>query len=296
MDGLKLKTPDEFDMHIKLKFPFEVVPRKDQLRNGFVVLCVPSGNNHPAVVRYNSGISYIDRIEMQSWLREAFMNLFRSYSSIRVGNELYKLEYQKCGFGCSHTILATSPSRTISFDFVPVFEYSYADWPLQAPEQVDRNVRENISWFAVPQQKRPSDDRTFMVCAPHWEREMMKDKKNFKNVVRLMKAMRDTHYRDLPHLSSYMLKTVVLLQLKKKPNYYWEQDLGTLFLDMWMKLVEHFNITNLPFYLAPGCNHFDRMNQQDFDKCKTTVLNLYKQIKEARSFQVVRSLFIGKQM
>lgn len=292
MDGLKLKTPDEFDMHIKLKFPFEVVPYKDELRDGFVLLRVMSGNNHPAVARYNNGFSYIDRIKMQSWLREAFKNWFRSYSSIRVGNELYKLEYQQCGFGCAHTILATSPSRTISFDFVPVFEYSYAYWPLQAPEQVDRNVRENISWFAVPQQKSPSDDRTFMVCAPHWEREMMKNKKNLKNVVRLMKAMRDTHDRDLPHLSSYMLKTVVLLQLGKRPYYYWEQDLGTLFLDMWMKLIEHFNIGKLPYYLALNCNHFDRMNQQDFDKCKATVLSLYKQIKAARSFSVVRSLFI----
>lgn len=229
---------------------------------------------------------------LQTWLREAFKKVFLNYSSIRVGNVLYKLDYQQCGLGCAHTILATSPFRTISFDFVPAFEFPGFHWPLPAPD-VDQHVRNNFNWFAIPQQKKPLDNRTFMVCAPHWEREMMSRKYNLKNVVRLMKAMRDVHSRDLPHLSSYMLKTVVLLQLKNKSNSYWEQDLGTLYMDMWMKLVEHFNIDNLPFYLAPGCNHFDRMNFQDFKKCKSSVQKLYLQLKSTQYVSDVRKLFIA---
>lgn len=294
MDRLKLKTPDEFDMHVKLSLSFEVVPVRDPQREGFVFLKVPGRNNHPAVKSYTSGC-YIDRQSMQSWIREAFKKVFTNYTRIRVNDVLYNLEYVQCGFGCAHTILATSSSRTISFDFVPAFEYSYSSWPLPAPD-VDLHVRNSFNWFAVPQQKRPADDRTFMVCAPHWEREMMSGKQNLKNVVRLMKAMRDTHHQGLPHLSSYMLKTVILLELKYRYNSYWDQDLGTLYTDMWKKLNKYFCEGDLPFFLAPGCNHFDRMNSMDFQKCKATVAELNGKLENIHYVSDLKKLFLGSQM
>lgn len=286
-----MKTPDEFDMHVKLNLPFEVVPIRDPQRDGFVFLKVPGRNSHPAVAIYTNGC-YIDRESMQSWIREAFKKVFTSYDRLRVNNEWYDLEYVNCGFGCAHTIVATSSSRTISFDFVPAFEYTNSSWPLPAPD-VDLNVRKSFNWFAIPQQKSPADDRTFMVCAPHWEREMMSDKQNLKNVIRLMKAMRDTHNQGLPHLSSYMLKTVILLQLKHRSNSYWQQDLGTLYTDMWKKLDEYFRAGNLPFFLAPGCNHFDRMKPIDFNKCKTTVAELNRKLQNIRYVSELEKLFLG---
>lgn len=125
---------------------------------------------------------------------------------------------------------------------------------------------------------------------------MMLGKQNLKNVVRLMKAMRDTHDKELPHLSSYMLKTVILLELKHRANSYWNQDLGTLYKDMWRKLNKYFCEGNLPFFLAPGCNHFERMNPMDFQKCKTKVAELNEKLQYIYSLSDCEKLFLGKQM
>ncbi|KAH8406876.1 hypothetical protein KR222_009633, partial [Zaprionus bogoriensis] len=271
LDRVKLKTPDEFDMHIKLKFPFQVTPERDYQRDGFVFLSVPYGTRHPAVKG-----SYIDRGEMQSWLRDAFKSVFRSYTRLSVNNRKYDLEYEQCGYGCAHTIVAKSPSRCISFDFVPVFEYTSDQWPLPAPP-VSSAVRSAYSWFAVPQQKAPRDERTFMVCAPHWEREMLSGKQNLKNVLRLMKAMRDV--QEMNHLSSYMLKTVILLELESTPNSYWHQDLATLLLAMWGKLAKRLQQRNLPFYLAKGCNHLDRLSKPgELDEFISTAAKLQSKL------------------
>ncbi|XP_034484095.1 uncharacterized protein LOC117789144 [Drosophila innubila] len=277
LDRVKLKTPDEFDMHLKLKLPFQVTPVRDSQRSGFVFLRY-TGGSHPAVVD-----GYVNRKSLQDWIRNAFHKVFESYNQIKKGGETYKLTYTLQGHGCSHTIEAQSPSKFISFDFVPVFEFTHSQWPLPDPASVSHNVRQNWNWFAVPQQKRPADDRTFMVCAPHWEREMMKGNYNLKNILRLMKGMRDKHIREMPHLSSYMLKTVILLQLEKRPDTYWQKDLATLFVDMWTRLVQHFRDNNLPFFLAHDCNHFDRLKRDDFLKCKETAEILYHKINLTRN-------------
>ncbi|XP_034481013.1 uncharacterized protein LOC117786757 [Drosophila innubila] len=221
--------------------------------------------------------------------------VFGTYNQVTIIGEKYKLNYELEGYGCSHTIVAKSPSKTISFDFVPVFEFTYSQWPLPDPASVSHNVRQCWNWFAVPQQKRPADDRTFMVCAPHWEREMMKGNYNLKNILRLMKGMRDKHIREMPHLSSYMLKTVILLQLEKRPDTYWQKDLATLFVEMWTYLLLHFRDNNLPFFLAEDCNHFDRLKPYDYQKCKDTVGLLFLKIvslsKQPSSYDVIQLFF-----
>ncbi|KAL7732300.1 hypothetical protein ACLKA6_018526 [Drosophila palustris] len=229
LDRVKLRTPDEFDMHVKLKLPFKVTPVKDTQRAGFVFLRAEGGESHPAVVD-----GFVNRKSLQDWLRQAFHKIFEMYRNRQITGPYYTVRYEQEGYGCAHTIVAENSSKTmyISFDFVPAFEFSYNQWPLPPPSSVSQHVRQYWNWFAVPQQKKPADDRTFMVCAPHWEREMMKGNNNLKNTLRLMKAFRDRHIRDLPHLSSYMLKTVILLQLEKRSEAFWQQDLTTLLIEI----------------------------------------------------------------
>ncbi|XP_041449777.1 uncharacterized protein LOC111075630 [Drosophila obscura] len=137
-------------------------------------------------------------------------------------------------------------------------------------------------WYAVPHSKRGSsgDERTFMVCSPHWEREATKDLKNFDNVLRLMKGVRDANVHDLPHLSSYMLKTVLLHQLGRVD---WKKDLGTLFLEMWSCLVDHLNSGNLDFFLCKGNNIFDDMPYGALLDCRISAERLLADFKKAEN-------------
>ncbi|XP_034657269.1 uncharacterized protein LOC117894374 [Drosophila subobscura] len=275
LDGVKLKTPDEFDLHMKLKFPFPITPTKDE--KGFVFLYA-NGSNHSIVTD-----NYINRKELQDWLRDAFDKVFDSELSVLCkSGEEYELMYTAKGTGCAHTIEAEGKNRNISFDFVPAFEFAWAQWPLDKTCIYNSRKKKLMyfPWFAVPQYKQGTwDDRIFMVCVPHWERQLTMDLHNFKNVLRLMKGLRDAHATDFPKLSSYMLKTVLLHKLGRVD---WRTNLGTLFMKMWTFLVVHLQEGRLDFYFAKGHNVFDRMTHGELQKCNFTAKDLLSKLRKAR--------------
>ncbi|KAH8338256.1 hypothetical protein KR074_010678, partial [Drosophila pseudoananassae] len=266
LDRVKLGTPDEFDLHMKLKFPFPIYPKAD--RDGFVYLYAPHGNSCNIV----SSDGYIRTAALQDWLRDAFRKIFTSNLSLKCpSGRSYEVSYTLAGYACAHSLKATCGNRIIEFDLVPAFSFARSEWPLSNPP-VPSNIAAQWPWYAVPQKKKHSnDDRTYLAISPMWEREMMKDKQNLKNVLRLMKGLRDAHKRDLPHLSSYMLKTVIL---NRFDYISWNSNLGSLFVEMWGRLVEYLRNRRLPYYLDNGHNVFDRMNDQELSKCLATATDL----------------------
>ncbi|KAH8286358.1 hypothetical protein KR054_007698 [Drosophila jambulina] len=271
LDRVKLNTPDEFDMHMKLKFPLNISPQRDQ--SAFIFL------NAPFIV---ASCGRIHRLKLQTWLRDAFHKVFQPNCSFTTSSwQTYRLNYTLEGYGCAHTIEAVGSIRTIKFDLVPAFEFAGAQWPLPVPP-VTAKVRQEWPWFAIPQTRprRAKGTTTFMAIAPHWEREMMKESDNLKNILRLMKGLRDAHAQKLPHLSSYMLKTVLLHQIEKAD---WQQDLGTLLLEMWGRLVEHLQAGRLPYYLENEHNILTRMNDGQLKKCRAASLDLLTRLKLAKA-------------
>jgi len=276
LDRVKLKTPDEFDLHMKLKFPFQITPERDE--NGFVFLYAPGGN-HSTIV---SG-GYICRQDLQGWLRGIFKKVFSPTLCLRSSRtrNTYTVSYTLEGHGCAHSIEAKCGNRIISFDLVPAFEFKNSQWPLADPP-VSYQVRSEHPWFAIPQKKsRSSDDRTFLVCAPHWEREVMKGSYNMKNVLRLMKGLRDANCTDFPHLSSYMLKTVLLHELR---SVNWQRDEGPLLVEMWGKLLLRLNAGRLDFFLADGHNIFDRLNERELSICRNNASTIFVKLQQYYSY------------
>lgn len=255
-------TPDEFDMHMKLKLPFEITPE----RYGYGFVCL------------DGGFVKIHRGNLQTWLRSIFEKVDRRVATSR--GEVYTLKYIREGYGCAHTIKAFGNTRTISFDFVPALEFPGSQWPLATPP-IPAEIRNKWPWFAIPQKypEAKKNQFTFMVCAPTWERERIKDLDNFKNVLRLMKGLRDAEKKELPKLSSYMLKTVLLHQLDLVD---WQQDLGTLLVAMWAHLVDHLHKERLAFFLADGHNLFSRMSPAEVVKCYVTANEILTKLREAQ--------------
>ncbi|KAH8361400.1 hypothetical protein KR084_000961, partial [Drosophila pseudotakahashii] len=278
LDRVKLNIPDEFDLHMKLKFPYDIKPQS--IDSGFVFL-------EGAVIAMSVSPQRVHRIKLQEWLRDAFHKVFKSTQTVTsTSGQVYQLIYTLEGYGCAHTIVAISRNRSISFDLVPAIEFTGSQWPLAVPP-VFAEVREKWPWFAIPQQKKVTGITTFMVCAPHWEREMMKDADNLKNVLRLMKGLRDAHASQLPHLSSYMLKTVLLHRIKTVD---WQKDLGSLLVEMWSHLVDHLRAGKLEFFLDGEHNVFRRMQPGEIKLCRLTSENLLQKLRYARTADSYSSL------
>ncbi|XP_017121431.1 uncharacterized protein LOC108142224 [Drosophila elegans] len=283
LDRVKLGTPDEFDLHLKLKFPFQITPVANE--KGFVYL--RAANGYEQFVSY---CGYISRDKLQSWLRTVFNRVFGAYNYLDVtsssSDRVYRVKYRLDGQGCAHSIEAKCGNRIIEFDIVPAFEFVESQWPWPLSDlKVSKKERGNYSWLAVPQRKWGSDDnRTFLVCAPQWEREYMKRQDNLKNVLRLMKGLRDKQNPDrpnagLPHLTSYMIKTVILQEL---PKINWQEDEGTLLLKMWNCLVNYLDAGQLAFFWADDKNVFDRMRNDQLRICRINSKKVLDKLRDPR--------------
>ncbi|XP_034670311.1 uncharacterized protein LOC117902800 [Drosophila subobscura] len=267
LDRAKWKTCDEFDLHLKLKLPFPITPRKDD--KGFVFLYAGI-YKHEIVVD-----NYVNRKRLNDWFLSKLQS-FKSYNN--------NFQYTANENGRTHTLKYIQSNIDISFDLVPAFQFTWDQLPLDLDlPPISAEVGSDMLWLAVPHTKRGSsgDERTFMVCSPHYEREATKDLKNFNNVLRLMKGVRDAHVDDFPQLSSYMLKTVLLHQLGRVD---WNSDLATLFLEMWSCLVDHLNSGHMDFFLSKGNNIFDDMQCREFHECRISAERLLADFKNAASY------------
>ncbi|KAH8314701.1 hypothetical protein KR074_011022 [Drosophila pseudoananassae] len=275
LDRVKLVTPDEFDLLMKLKLPFPITPVK--CGDGFVSL---KGNIRSCLFAGPDGV--VRRNILQKWLRSVFKKVFSKPLHFRaISGQVYTVNSSTTASlpGCAHNIEAVSAGRTISFDMVPAFEFSWAQWPFDETP-VSPEIREYWPWFAIPQKMPKSKSKlSFMICAPHWEREVIRNSHNFRNVLRLMKGLRDGSADGMPHLSSYMLKAVMLHRLT---NVDWKRDLGLLLLEMWCHLSDHLRCGRLEFFLASRHNILSHLKSGDVNKCRDTALALMVKLKNAQ--------------
>lgn len=209
--------------------------------------------------------------QLLGWLRKALRKIFKPNLNLTCSTgRIYDVEYTLPGY-----LEATCGNRIISFDLVPAFEFSWCEWPSNRPLKIPLEIATQYSWYVIPQKLEGSyGGINFFPISPMWEKEIMKDEHHLKHVLRLMKGLRDAHKAELPHLTSFMLKNVILNNL----NYDRNLNLETLFEKMWSYLVEHLRIRRLDYYLDNGYNVFDEMDDQELSKCLSYATMLQREI------------------
>ncbi|KAH8303026.1 hypothetical protein KR044_013394 [Drosophila immigrans] len=231
LDGIRIRLPDEFDMHVKTQLECRLIPISVPNRPGFVFLRASDHNEHHCVMHVRGEGYFVDRLAVQRWFRDNITAVMPQLQNIRCDNgRAYSLEYTAHGHGVAHTMLATehrNRRRQISFDFVPVFAFAPNQWP---PNQ-RKYPKGNREWFAVPRKyfDRPEtqDNRSFILCAPHWERLVLHKKQNLKDSLRLMKALRNAN--EMGRLLSYHLKSIYLNAVEEK-TVNWNQAPGRILI------------------------------------------------------------------
>ncbi|XP_017031103.1 cyclic GMP-AMP synthase-like protein [Drosophila kikkawai] len=268
LDQVKLDVPDEFDLHLKLKFPFKVTPKSNN--SEFVSLCAEF---EPMLLKFD-----IEGADLQHWLHSVFKKVFSSDLILSCNGKKYTLSYRMGTYGCAHTIKAVSKDRALSIDLVPAFEFTGSQWPFADPP-VPQKVRNAYPWLATALLGVNKTGKSFIVSAPMWENALIKDNHKLKDVLRLMKGLRDANRKQLPELSSYMMKTVLL---HRAATVDWKRDLGELFVEMWGHLIKHLWNGKLEVFLTRNGNLLSQMHPQSQKKCLATAEDLLKSLKEAK--------------
>ncbi|XP_034111651.1 cyclic GMP-AMP synthase-like receptor [Drosophila albomicans] len=260
LDGIRIGLPDEFDMHVKTELNCSLTPVS--ARPGFIFLRA-DGKDHHCIKHVDGEGFFVDRLAVQSWFRDNITAVMPKLQNIRCSDgRAYSMEYTAHGYGVAHTMLATehrNHRRQISFDFVPVFVFEPNQWP----RDQRKYPKGNREWFAVPRKyfdkPEAQDPRSFILCAPFWERLVLHKKQNLKDSLRLMKALRNAN--EMSGLVSYHLKSIYLNAADEK-LVTWNQAPGRILIRMMVNLLHAVRLNNLPFYLAPDHNNLDKLSEK----------------------------------
>uniref|UniRef100_A0A6P4EQK6 Protein MB21D2-like n=1 Tax=Drosophila rhopaloa TaxID=1041015 RepID=A0A6P4EQK6_DRORH len=261
LDDVKINVPDEFDMLTKIQLPCQLEPVPIRSHPGYVFLRA-SGSEIPLhlVDRWEDEYC-INRVKVQSWLRDNITAVIPELNNIACeGGRSYELAYKSIG-DVAQTIKAkclSDPERTISFDFVPAFEFSASEWPGIFP----KHPNEDRTWYAVPCEFRNphvgDDPLSFIACAPYWERMVLTKKQHLKDGYRLMKALRNAN--KMPRIFSYTIKSVFLNAANVKKLINWNQSPGRILIRVVDLLAMFLRRGKLPSYLVPDTNMLEHLS------------------------------------
>ncbi|XP_069965178.1 cyclic GMP-AMP synthase-like receptor isoform X2 [Bactrocera oleae] len=227
-DNLKVKYPNEYDLVFRLKLPEEkrILVVKDEKIPGNVKLDLSQVLN--VITKQKQHVNTYKQLKkmvtaecllsiqlLQSWLESCFTKALDNMNKKIIYNGITAtLSYSKQG--PAHTIYVKKP-YTYSVDFVPaiVLISSKAILP-----------RISKDWDAIPKPlKWLLSDTSFRASYDNLETEMIKNKKNLKNALRIIKKFRDIH-TNMHNLKSYYIKTLFLWRASREPGKFWYQPIG----------------------------------------------------------------------
>ncbi|XP_069965182.1 cyclic GMP-AMP synthase-like receptor isoform X6 [Bactrocera oleae] len=302
-DNLKVKYPNEYDLVFRLKLPEEkrILVVKDEKIPGNVKLDLSQVLN--VITKQKQHVNTYKQLKkmvtaecllsiqlLQSWLESCFTKALDNMNKKIIYNGITAtLSYSKQG--PAHTIYVKKP-YTYSVDFVPaiVLISSKAILP-----------RISKDWDAIPKPlKWLLSDTSFRASYDNLETEMIKNKKNLKNALRIIKKFRDIH-TNMHNLKSYYIKTLFLWRASREPGKFWYQPIGFVVIQLFIDLKNSLEKCELPFYWDSNLNLYEQIGESglaDMRRCvrsKTRLLENYARLKvktEADHIKVYKTFYI----
>ncbi|XP_075166372.1 cyclic GMP-AMP synthase-like receptor isoform X2 [Haematobia irritans] len=259
-DNLKVTKPDEFDMDFLIEFPewkrIEVykdhkMPGNVQLDFTNVIKKIRNEKQHSRTYRYMQ--EWLDRkhylilTKIQSYFQSCFSKALKDVEHLEEYRHI-KLTYKRQG--PAHTIYVYQNRKYFqySIDFVPVIR-------LGAKQSI-RPMLDGDLWEAIPKpiSTKGHVSTSLRSSYYHKEQQLIENKQNLKNALRLMKRFRNVH-PNISGIKSYYIKTIFLLKTEKsKGTHYWRRPLAQIIINMFKSMESHLRNRNLPYYWDRSLN------------------------------------------
>ncbi|CAD6998687.1 uncharacterized protein LOC101454405 [Ceratitis capitata] len=287
-DNLKVKLPDEYDLVFRLKLPENknIIVREDKKIPGNVILdlseilrIISNQRQHECTYKLLKKLvidgKFLSIKLLQSWLESLFTKVLADLDKRIVYDKSIEstLLYRKQG--PAHTIFIKTPYK-YSVDFVPAIVVS-------GEKAIVRSV--TLDWDAIPKPvKTTQSDISFRASYDAMENEIIKDKNNLKNALRIIKKFRDVH-QNMSKLKSYYIKTLFLWRSKREPPSFWNKPISVIVIELFLDLNSSLEKGHLPFYWNIQFNLYDQIGQSalvDMRRClesKIFALEKYKKLK-----------------
>ncbi|KAK3921360.1 Cyclic GMP-AMP synthase, partial [Frankliniella fusca] len=299
-DGLKIGKPEEYDMNLIIKLPvdhsklkFETDTPSFIMIKGEEVFC-GEPSLPPEFSRWVDAEGYLLQTKFREWMEGVLTKAFDGlpYHECAEGNtrclkvekqkgeeQEYKIRYKKSGPAI--TVKVTTPdNKLIDVDLVPAFQFGHPIWPesvLPLPKSCNKK-----SWMAIPKPKKlkegeepkPNDAREWRMSFLDQERELLSGTGTVKPTIKLLKKLRDASNIKL---SSYAIKTVILMEMSVRESEFWKNRGTYLFLYMLHRLAEKIKTGHIPFYWDER-DDLLKMNDKQFSNVSNRLGKLLKEM------------------
>ncbi|KAH8307722.1 hypothetical protein KR044_010781 [Drosophila immigrans] len=295
-DNVKITKPDEFDLVIYLKFPENdrIAVKKDPRKPGNVTLDMTEMLNilqrqdhnkltFTSLKKIVTPTNLLLEDKLQDLISGAFTRaLNKMEHRIIVNGQTSKIVYKRCG--PAHTIYINDPYK-YSVDFVPAIRLSARQNVLGAEEH---RFFQNIQyWDAIPKPMKPfqANNTSFRSSYYEAEKQMMHNKQKLKDVFKLIKKFRDSK-SNMSLVRSYYIKTVLLWQVKARPEAYWSSKrLYEILIDMYDELATCLAVNQrrgkLRFFWDPNLDMFAAFTQNQRESMFNCVIAEHARLKRA---------------
>jgi len=326
-DGLRVNNANEFDLNVLLKIPglkesamhFE----DKQCDPGFATLKI-LGNvqeHFEAQQKMYSQVELLKRKLLQQenngwvlrpektrrWLQSILCKVLN-------GSEL-KHYYDKIGIE-SISLKESGPAMTLQIllnsncqvdvDIVPAFvfkcrqilELDYVGDELQRfwESHMEAEFEEygtlaiDENFFLIPKSKH-QDSPQWRLSFTDLEKKILYQHGCAKMVIKLLKYFRDCN-PELQGLSSYSLKTLVMLMIRKDPTFEWkEEKLSNIFLDSLTYLHQMLENEFLPFYFHPQSNVIEKLSKIHIFNMKCWLAKAKKKLELSKDAESCKSIW-----
>ena len=245
-DGLRITEATEFDLDLILKMPFRGKVMRLQLGDGSSIpygfakyYCKSSPANMLASTRMKENekklfLTFFEDVllpvKVRDWFRRVVYKAVRYYEHHQFYLWQNEVTIQRCNWG-QYSPAATLKIKVandleVDIDLVPVFTYG----------------EEMLVPKTHPGKKY---QKVWRLSYPAVEREQLKYQSCAKKVIRQLKWVRD-NFKDWDWVSSYYLKTVVMLEIEKDGGHWSDKQLGEKLEEMLKDLQEYFKNGYLP--------------------------------------------------
>ncbi|XP_054745305.1 cyclic GMP-AMP synthase-like receptor [Anastrepha obliqua] len=279
-DNVKVNHADEYDLVFFLNFPASdeilVTEDPDMPGNFFIdmknVLEAIRNQKQNALVYEKlqtmtvkeNDCEYLDVEKLHSWLKSCFDKALLVMKSDGEGVPFnLKFAYQRCG--PAHTVTVSEPC-TFSVDFVPGI--------VLGPKHIIMAMS-TAEWHGIP--KPITNTKSFRASYYAMEQELMKNKNNLKNALRIMKKFRDSH-PNMNNLKSYYIKTLFLWKSSQVENHYWERRLCDSIKDMFCLLKCSLDEGHLGFFWNKKLNLFNALDGKQLREMRCYINCVYEEI------------------
>lgn len=303
-DNLKVSKPDEFDLVVRLEFPYhsDVFLEEDPVNGGNVWLDLTNvihridteQTRRTALFKFLKTITNENNFllldKFQNWFEGILTRYLNTISNKLIyEDELVLLRYIKQG--PAHTIRVRSSIGNISIDFVPGFRFNES----QSISPMSHLIDSRDSWEAIPKPTvGKSSNPSFQTSYTESERRLLSGRNQFKNALRMMKKFRDMH-PSMVNLKSYFIKTLFLLN-NHSPEH-WNNSNTVIMDEMFEALEIALKNRSIPFFWDRRVNLLKNLSTNQIDVMYYEVRNARKVLAKRSSLddlQNIKDLFLTR--